>query len=255
MFKALQLADEVFLEQNKWQTFLTYRAIKAHLSINLRSNSSFVDLLILLCNRNEKIGYRNVWNRWGYTRYVLHDTNIYRAQNYLNLFKKHLQPYHADRQKRIVLMPGAGGVHKRWALQNYIRLAEKLQHAYPRFEIAFVLGAQEHDLERSIRDAGLRCHNDLELSDLFTFIKSSSLVIANDCGPSHIAQIYMVPTIVLHSDETLGAAATIREWFHSHDASRAIIGKAGKSIDTIQVDRVLDAACKLLGGVLTPNQS
>ncbi len=246
MFETLQLVDKTFIIQSKWQMLLRYRALNPHITLNLQRNSMFINLMTSLFHKNKTIGYRNGWSRWFYDQSIPHNSNIYRAQNYLNLIGANLQPYHGDRYDRILLMPGAGGAHKRWALEHYIALAQKLQQRYPHFEIDFVVGAQENDLVPIIQNAGFNIYNNLEITALFALIKGSKLVIANDCGPSHMAQIYKIPIIILHSDETLSAASTLREWFYPHDGARALVSEAGKSINSIKTEEVFSEACKLL---------
>ena len=80
------------------------------------------------------------------------------------------------------------------------------------------------------------------LPKLFSIIQSSQLVIANDCGPSHIAQISEVPNIILYSSETKDGYKVAQEWFREKKDSYYLVGEKDQSINSITVAHVYEKA-------------
>jgi ADP-heptose:LPS heptosyltransferase len=248
LFKELGLADEVITESGKWGLFLRYLGIGADVTLNLRRHSGLINAFIAFFNTGTKIGFTTPVSRWFFTRTERQDTGIYRARNYLRLLNADMNKDVAlPENGEILIMPGAGGAYKVWNLGHYLDVACQLALKYPSARVSFVLGKKEGNMLEAIRKRGFPVHYDLDIRSLFSVVKQSKCVIANDCGPSHIAQIYGKPSIILYSDETCKADTTIKEWFNDHEKAIALVGRAGESIDTIAVEQVLKSAERFLG--------
>ena len=241
----LNIVDEIIIETGKFDTFLKYMSINPDVTVNLRKKSSFVNLFISFFNFKTKIGYETPLTKLFFTKTVLHNSNIYRAKNYMKLFDKEMSYPSLESKKRISLIPGAGGDFKMWSLKNYISLAKQLQNSYKDYEVCFILGNKEADFANEIPN-DFRIYLNLDIKSLFEIIQSSRLVVANDCGPSHIAQISDINTLILYSDEFNDANDIKKEWFNDKISSYSIVGKSKKSIDSISVQEVLDLTNKIL---------
>ena len=248
IFLDLNLADELILEKNKMHTLQRYRALKADMTITLRRNSTFITLMMIFFNRNKKIGFSTPITNIFFQKVTEYNAQIYRANNYLNLLDSTISLHHMNKcSNEILLMPGAGGKHKIWDLNNYIKLAIYLQKMFPYFTIAFVLGTTESNFIDRIKSKNFNIYFNEPLQCLTRVVQNAQLVIANDCGPSHLAHIYDIPRIILLSDEFNDASSILTEWFLSSSNAHYIVGKKSKSIDTIQIQNVQELCTKVIG--------
>ena len=98
----------------------------------------------------------------------------------------------------VVMIPGGGsGPFKRWSIAHYIRLADLLKTSIGRgTQFSFVLGpdeAAELELINSLRRPEFRIEYCRTIPELSALMLRARLIVANDCGPSHIAQGVGVP--------------------------------------------------------------
>lgn len=244
ILKELYLADKIIFEKGKSSLFKTYVNINPDISINLRRNSTFINLLVSFFNAKTKIGFETFITKPFFTSQKKHLTEVYRAENYLNLINGKLSREIHNLNNEIIILPGAGGIHKIWDLANYLKLANELQNEYTNYKISFVLGKTEANLVENTKP--FHCYYNLPIHELVNKIKCSKIIIANDCGPSHIAHIYNKPRIILFSNELNDADKVIKEWFRQTKNSVALVGEVNQSINSIPHSRVLQATLNLL---------
>lgn len=154
---------------------------------------------------------------------------------------------------QIVLMPGGGaGDYKRWPIEHYVALADLLKStlaAQTRF--CFVLGPDESEQYRWLLSLERRDFAYLmtrPIADIAKAVMGAHLVVANDCGPSHLAQFAGVPYVgVFHESN--------REWFWTRETSIDVLPQDGTNeIKNVTPTQVLDACQQVLGctqGVLS----
>lgn len=241
----LGLADTLVIETTKLKTALHYIKQNASLSINLRKNSLFTAALISLFNLNKKIGFSNTLSNIFFTKTVRYDDTIYRARNYLNLLDEKLEYEPLAEQNDVIIIPGAGKSFKEWGIDNYVEAARFIKDAYPHIAVRFVLGKKEQGFIEQIPKEFSVLY-DLEIKKLYDTLSRSSLVIANDCGPSHIAQINGTKTLILLSDEYGDAQKVAKEWVNTGEHKLCLIGEAQKSIRTISLGEVKKSVQTLL---------
>ncbi len=122
---------------------------------------------------------------------------------------------------QIVLMPGGGaGDYKRWPIEHYVALADLLKATLmPQASFCFVLGPDEAEQHRWLQSLGRSDFVYLmtrPLSDIAKAVMGAKLVVANDCGPSHLAQFAGVPYVgVFHESN--------REWFWARKTSADVL--------------------------------
>ena len=144
--------------------------------------------------------------------------------------------------QQIVLMPGGGaGDYKRWPIEHYVALADLMKSKLvPQASFCFVLGPDEAEQYRwlqSLRRSDFVYLMTRPLSEIAKAVLGAKLVVANDCGPSHLAQFAGVPYIgVFHESN--------REWFWARETSADVLPQDGTcEIKNVTPEQML-AACQ-----------
>lgn len=126
----------------------------------------------------------------------------------------------------IVMIPGGGdGEFKRWGINNYIALADLLKArlgASTRF--SFVLGpaeTAEYAALQSLNRSDFELVMGRPIAELAALMLNARLVVANDCGPSHIGQGVCVPYVGVFNEAN-------PEWFWARPYSAAVYPDAGR---------------------------
>lgn len=244
--------------------------LRATASINLHHSSERYGLVSMLRRPLLRMGFRN--NRlsdraWTHS----HPKNIgeyiglanlrllttYRSfdpqQAALNCFREI-----ADQRKRpvapvdVVMIPGGGsGAFKRWSIAHYVRLADLIKEQLGRgTQFSFVLGPDEVaelELINSLGRPEFRVEYCRSIPELSALMLRARLIVANDCGPSHIAQGVGVPYVGVFNEPN-------PEWFWQRPGARDVVPDvAGAGINTIAPEKVLTACmdAMLAGGTAT----
>ena len=142
----------------------------------------------------------------------------------------------------VVLMPGGGaGDYKRWPIQHYVALVDLLKPKLaPTTIFCFVMGpdeAEQHQWLLSLGRADFVYLMTRPLAEIACAVMQAKLVVANDCGPSHLAQFAGVPYVgVFHESN--------REWFWARETSRDVMPDDGTTeIKNLRPEQVL-LACE-----------
>ncbi len=141
----------------------------------------------------------------------------------------------------IVLMPGGGaGAYKRWGLDNFLALTGLLTQRFGSdLTFTFVLGPSEraeYDRLLALALPGVRLMMTRPLADIAAVCLHARLVIANDCGPSHVAQSACVPYVgVFHCPNP--------SWYWDRPYTRCVVpeGDGLGDIQRISPAQVLQA--------------
>ncbi len=146
---------------------------------------------------------------------------------------------------QIVLMPGGGaGDYKRWPIEHYVALADLLKPTLmPQASFCFVMGPDEAEQYRWLQSLGRSDFVYLmtrPLSEIAKAVMGAKLVVANDCGPSHLAQFAGVPYVgVFHESN--------REWFWARKTSADVLPQDGTcEIKNVTPEQVLGACQQVL---------
>ncbi len=145
----------------------------------------------------------------------------------------------------VVLMPGGGAGHyKRWPIARYVDLADRLVTLLgPDTTFSFVLGPDEQNEYAwllQLNRPEFRFAMTRPLPEIAHLVLGARLIVANDCGPSHLAQFACVPYVgVFH--------ALNREWFWDRSYSADVLPRSGSTeIGDVAVQDVLDACRQVL---------
>lgn len=251
-----------------WARLRTLRGWAPDLALSLRPTSMFIDLAIGLSGAPLRVGFASALSRRLFRVALPRDRTIYRALDYLRLvaplgvrpqLAAHLQEM-ARRatavidpsQEWVCLMPGGTAPFKHWGIANFLALAARLRRDRPATRFVVVLGPQERGLADAVaasplRDASLVLDSP-DLGTLAHVASASRLVVANDCGPSHVAQLLGRPYVGLFSDQH-GTAARVRaQWFLPRPHARWLAGPAGAPIAELPVERVYATVRDVLDG-------
>ncbi|MFT3687278.1 MAG: glycosyltransferase family 9 protein [Phycisphaerales bacterium] len=105
----------------------------------------------------------------------------------------------------VVFAVGAGGKHKRWALERWGTLFDRVRTAHPALRIQVIAGPVEQDVFSKKEQAAF---NELvkrghwsgyvnRLSDLANVLRQARCVVSADSGPAHLAAQLGTPTLAL----------------------------------------------------------
>lgn len=101
----------------------------------------------------------------------------------------------------LALHPGARWSNKRWPVERYAELAERLSTAEPSLHFVILGSSKEKDLgaviSRAVPDRCLDLTGQTSLPELVEWIRSSRLMVTNDTGPMHLAAALGKPVVAL----------------------------------------------------------
>ena len=104
-----------------------------------------------------------------------------------------------SRDSLVAINPGAGRADKQWPVAHFAALAEQLAQE-PNTRILLLWGPDEVHMARQIRD-GMQARVILapptDLHELGALLRRSSLMVANDTGPLHLAAALGTPSLGL----------------------------------------------------------
>lgn len=247
-----------------WQSL---RRIRPDIIISLRPASLWLNVAIALSRAPVRVGYAALGSQALFTATVARNTKIYRALNYRNLFvlagvevkletyfneQACLSPQQLPMDKTLFcLMPGGGaGDFKRWGIDNFIALCERLVDKFTGAGFIFILGPDERDCVGRIQQSSVGPMSIVLLNETIPVcahaVANCRAAIANDCGPVHIAQMMEMPLVEIFSDHDGHAAERIREWFYPRQNAVAVTGEPRQDIKRITVDRVMHALTQVL---------
>ena len=154
-----------------------------------------------------------------------------------------------DRPVDVVMMPGGGaGQYKRWSLENYLAVLRMMRERFGgSLTFAFVLGPDEQaeaDRLRALNLPGVSLLVSRPMPDIARLCLEARLIIANDCGPSHIGQGACVPYVGVINEPN-------PQWFWARPYARCVtpVGADQGNIHAIAPAQVM-AACEELSGFM-----
>jgi lipopolysaccharide heptosyltransferase I len=143
-------------------------------------------------------------------------------------------------RRLVVLNPGAGRPDKRWPVERFQRLAERLGEDTGAF-VLVTWGPGEEAAGRRIAPVGGRAvlGPPTDLDELVAFLRRANVLVAGDTGPLHLAAALGTPCVGLY-----GPTSAVRNGPYG-PGHRCLQGPGG-DVTTIEVDAVLHAVTDLL---------
>ncbi|MFH1905324.1 MAG: lipopolysaccharide heptosyltransferase I [bacterium] len=105
-----------------------------------------------------------------------------------------------ERNKIIMLNPGAGWPTKRWPSEKFIRLADKLTE-HINTKVIMSWGPQEKEIIENIKsneNNRITIMPQSTIKQLAAIIKSCDLFVGSDTGPTHLAAALEIPVVGLY---------------------------------------------------------
>jgi ADP-heptose:LPS heptosyltransferase len=126
----------------------------------------------------------------------------------LQVSMRHPRFTHTKKEKVIVLAPGASTEERRWPAEQFAALLNFLFEQSPEFSFVLIGSAAEAGLCRKIKAL---CGMDLEvlagitgLRESMQILADSSLLIANESGPVHMAATTGTPCVCISNGNHFG---------------------------------------------------
>lgn len=96
----------------------------------------------------------------------------------------------------VVFVPGAAQTEKRWPIERFAQLADKIAHKFGLSILA--TGSQgEREYIEAISKHVINLAGQTSVRELVPLMKGASLVISNDTGPGHIAAALGVAVVMI----------------------------------------------------------
>lgn len=146
------------------------------------------------------------------------------------------------RHRLVVLNPGAGRHNKRWPVERFRALAERLSHEAGA-QVLVLWGPREHEAARAIAEIGpprpaLAPPTDLD--ELASVARRASVMVAGDTGPLHLAAAVGTPCVGLYGP-------TRSERNGPYGTGHRVLSAPDGRIASIEMPPVLDAVLEILG--------
>lgn len=270
----LNLADELLIYngfKDHFRIFMNLLKLKPDIVFNLRWFSEGMNLLTGLSGAKLRVGFSSSSPfRFLLNGKVRRNDATYMGLLYLDLLKPtgiHPLFFFEDIRKMdassrlvlpqndqiVCLMPGGGeGEHKRWGIDHFCRLGVLILKKFPRAFLTFILGPNEKDYEKIITQYfnQSNCMTLLNgsLADIVKVSKLAQVSIANDCGPSHLAQMCGVNYIGLWGWKNQHPLQRIINWTIAKPNSIHLVAEQGMDIKNIEPESVFNAAIGFLMG-------
>jgi ADP-heptose:LPS heptosyltransferase len=268
MMLNLNLADELLIYHGWGDYFRIFRhllKLKPDIIFNLRWFSEGINLLTGLSPAKLRVGFHTS----SPFRFLLNGSVARNDQTYMGLFYLDLlKPAGIDslfffegikkldidsklsipeRDPIICLMPGGGeGEHKRWGIHNFCNLGKLILKRFPQAFLVFVLGPNENDYVGIISDHFMESEHMIlmkgSLADIVKISKQSKVTVANDCGPSHLAQMTGGNYIGVWGWSNQHPLQRIINWTYPKPNSIHIVAKNGMDITQLKAEEVFRVA-------------
>jgi ADP-heptose:LPS heptosyltransferase len=276
LFIKYGLADELEVYQksafrNYWTLPRSIKKLRPAIIINCREFSEQINIIVGLSKAPQKIGFKpNSITRAFYNRTIPYSISTYRGSNFLNLvylldLKKRFEfdeiktlgnasSLQFDiHRKNICLIPGGGeGEHKRWGIQNFLALCQRYLAREKNTCFNFILGFKEEEyieeIKKTLPAENINILFKIQIGDMVKAILQSNVTVANDCGPSHLAQMCKVNYISIWGWEKQQPYERIGEWFLPHAKAAYVVAEKDQSIKTVAAEKVLPILTEMAAG-------
>jgi ADP-heptose:LPS heptosyltransferase len=262
------LADKLYIYKN-WKDYFKITVFlwryKPDIVFNLRWHSEGLNFITALSGANLRVGFKTSSPfLFFFNRKPKYNEDIYMSMRYLELLKdigidnffgfkkvalldQNSALQIPDNNEIFCLMPAGGeGEHKRWGIENYCALASLILKMKSDAYFYFVIGPQEGEYIQTIKDSlPVNSYNILQggsLGDIVKVSKKAKLTIANDCGPSHLAQMSDVNYIGVWGWKEQNPIHRINTWTMVRPNAIHVVATQGEDIKTVTPAEVFKVA-------------
>ena len=159
------------------------------------------------------------------------------------------------KRKRLICMPAGKVAAKQWGFANYQALGQTLAAAWGELERLVILGPLESGLAQQFTEAGWRCLIAPDPARIVALCHDADCIVANDCGPGHLAQMAARPMVILYHNATdrERRERLLRLWWWRRAHSRAISTAEPGPLSAVTPDFVATAALAAVADATVPD--
>jgi ADP-heptose:LPS heptosyltransferase len=217
LFERWGLVDAVWRHDRQGgEPFTTFRrtlGLRPKVIVNFRPRSTRVHLWTLLLSAHERRCFAHGLGSWIDSDARPWDATRYKALTYLGLVGAGWQDHSGDLLSEwkfvanpvapsgaLMLIPSGGGPAKKWPLDRYLELANRWQRAHGG-PVQVLAGPRDPEVVAwaatpAVKESGIVLVGG-GLAAEAAAIRAAAMVVGNDCGPNHIAQLMDRPRVVL----------------------------------------------------------
>jgi heptosyltransferase-2 len=159
-------------------------------------------------------------------------------------------PKNNENKNNIIIGIGGSGPTKKWKINNYLSLINKLNKKYTDSKFIIAGGAEDIEnfqfLKKSFNKKNLLSLCNLNIEEAISFIVSSKMYIGNDTGFMHISGMLGVKTFGLFGDTPTNYAEYNKLILPIIPKNFKNIGHNSMAIDKIEVNWVLEKIDQLV---------
>ena len=162
-----------------------------------------------------------------------------------------------DADNYAVFIPGSVHRDKRWPIERFAALADRVSSQFGLSIIATGTAAEKDIVESLVNLAGVPIANlagQTSLAELIALLKAAKLVVSNDTGPGHVAAALGVPLVMI-----FGPSNPIRLFPYRRPETLAAVDPFGRglklwssdpahAIEAITVEHVYRNVCEQISG-------
>lgn len=235
-------------------TFKRTLALRPRLLVNCRPRSTRLHLWSLLIPARERRCFRHGLGALIDPESRPWDTTRYKAFTYLGLVGAGWHDHGGDLLREwefipratsssnaMVLIPSGSSMDKKWPLERYLELAVRWRHEHGG-EVQVLAGPGDPEVTAWVETPAARqlglvlVKGGLQMEAVA--IRSAAVVVGNDCGPNHLAQLMDRPRVVLFKP-----TMQPEEWFRP--GPQAAFIRPTTPLGGLSVQEVWDAVVKV----------
>ncbi len=233
------------------QTRLVVEEVPAW-AVTLRASSFRAAWRVHRCRGARRAGFATWWTRWMFDGSAPRMKDTY----YPFVFGRMLAPFGgiidppgamadlADgvAEPCVLLLPAGKGAGKQWGFANYLALAERLVPVLGVPAVVVVGPREAAEAEAAlVGRSGIRLEVAPSPRRTIALARAARVVVANDCGPGHLAQMSGAPMVTLFPNPRGGRSwrePLLRLWWWERPGAVAITTDQARPITDIPVDAV-----------------
>jgi ADP-heptose:LPS heptosyltransferase len=215
------------------------RAARPRAAWQIRKRSIRTSMLAKAATAGPVAGYRGDLT-WLFQRESIpFDTTIYLAELYLRLLGTTLaewdaaQPPREDGGYALIVPVGLAEV-KRYPIPQWLEVAAGLAKDRP---VKFLIGPGMTEERAAIEGRDYEVHEGPAMPAVRDLVRNASLVLSNDCGPAHFAQLRDVPRVTVFE-----RSVNWVHWFRPTEKAVALRSPQPGAIARISPRELLEAA-------------
>ena len=215
--------------------------LRPDMTLQIRMHSFRTSIMAKLVTRGSVAGFEGDVTRLQDHTYPFPKSR-YISQLYLNLLGTEMQSYseavRLPSDDYALVVPLGLRKQKHYPIEQWQQVAGELSRRMP---VRFLVGPGMDTHKSRLEAGGFLVHAAPPIDQLEELVARARLVLSNDCGPGHFAQIRDVPRVAVFD-----ASVEWEHWSQPGPRSRVLRGPEPGRISSISPDLILEAAAEVL---------